>query len=173
MANTLVLNHKWQDTKKVHVLATLTIGSGSYTTGGLSLDVLTAMTDSRPGFVPLPGVSTQPLICRFEGIAGYKYEYDRTNKKLIIRSSAAITPAGTISAPTITSTTNAGTTTPLYTNGGALTQVAGATGITGVQAPTFTGTAVAAAAMAELAATTLPAGVTGDTIQMEAIFQLG
>lgn len=51
------------------------------------------------------------------------------------------TPAvltGTNSAPTITSTTNATTTTPLYTNGGAVTQVAGATGITGVQAPVLT-----------------------------------
>ena len=83
------------------------------------------------------------------------------------------TPAtltGTNSAPTITTGTNATTTTPVYTNGGALTQVAGATGITGVQAPTltmnsytpagtvsaptFTGSAAAAAALAEVTAST-------------------
>lgn len=51
------------------------------------------------------------------------------------------TPAtltGTVAAPTITTLTNAGTTAPVYTNGGALTQTTGATGITGVQAPALT-----------------------------------
>lgn len=51
------------------------------------------------------------------------------------------TPAtltGTVAAPTITTATNAGITTPVYTNGGALTQIAGAAGITGVQAPALT-----------------------------------
>lgn len=51
------------------------------------------------------------------------------------------TPAtltGTVAAPTITTETNSGTATPVYTNGGALTQLSGVTGITGVQAPALT-----------------------------------
>lgn len=67
---------------------------------------------------------------------------------------AGVTATGTVSAPTITTLTNAGTTAPIYTNGGALTQTTGATGITGVQAPTFTGTATTAADFAEVGAGT-------------------
>jgi len=59
------------------------------------------------------------------------------------------TVASTSTAPTITTGTNATVTAVIATNGGALTQAAGATGITGVQAPTitsiFTGTGGAAA----------------------------
>lgn len=160
---------KWSDTKRLHVIGTIAL-SGSYATGGMSLD-FNAMTSSVPGSPALPGISKQPILARVEGIAGYIYQYDKVNKKLIIRQSGTVTPAGTISAPTITTTTNAGTTAPLYTNGGALTQVAGATGITGVQAPTFTGAATTAAPLAELPASSLPAGVTGDTITFELIYK--
>lgn len=84
------------------------------------------------------------------GPAGYIYFWNNHTGAIMFFQSGASTPAGTISAPTITTTTNAGTTTPVYTNGGALTQVAGATGITGVQAPTFTGSATAAGVLAEI-----------------------
>ena len=70
--------------------------------------------------------------------------------------------SGTISAPTITTLTNVTTTAAVYVNGGALTETTGATGITGVQAPTFTGSG--AAALAELPSGTVPAGVSGDVI---------
>ncbi len=50
------------------------------------------------------------------------------------------TPAGNNSAPTIT-TTSGGVAVPLGVNAGALSETTGATGITGVQAPAFTGTA--------------------------------
>ena len=69
----------------------------------------------------------------------------QANGKLIAFAPGGGTPAGTISAPTITTVTNASPV-ALGTNGGALTQVAGASGITGVQAPTFTGTPGAAGA---------------------------
>lgn len=118
------------------VATTLTLGT--YATGGVSL---TPAMFSLGSFLGSPNFSAQ----------GYAFAYDSANQKVLVYRSAGFTPAGTNSAPTITSTTNAGVTTPLYTNGGAVTQVAGATGITGVQAPTFTGTAVAAAAFVEVA----------------------
>ncbi len=94
--------------------------------------------------------------------ATHVWAWNKTTGKLQVFAASGGTPAGTIvstaTAPTITTTTNAGTTTPLYTNAGALTQVAGAAGITGVQAPTvtstFTGTPGAGGAMAEVAAGT-------------------
>lgn len=163
---------KWDDGQRVHIIGTAAL-TGNYATGGISFNLRTLLTDPRPGFVALPGIAGDPIKVDVKGIAGYQYEYDKTNKKLIIRQNAGFTPAGTISAPTITTTTDAGTSTPVYTNGGALTQVAGATGITGVQAPTFTGTAVTAAVPSELPASALPAGVTGDTIEVYAIFKMG
>ena len=52
----------------------------------------------------------------------------------------AHTPTGTVSAPTITTTTGTPATLPVGVDGtGNLTQTTGATGIKGVQAPTFTG----------------------------------
>jgi hypothetical protein len=189
MAATAVITTKWDDTKRVHILASLAL-TGNYSTGGISLDLLTALTDTRPGFVALPGIGGQPILARFEGIAGYKYEYDYTNKKLIIRQVAAQTPAGTNAASTVTGNvvvkgggigeaiginpdTNAGVlskgaatdrTIPVATFlGGALT----------APAQTFTGTAQAAGPMVELPASALPAGVTGDTIQIYAIFRIG
>lgn len=86
-----------------------------------------------------------------DGISSGKYltRWDSTDKcitafiaPLPVGTIGAITPAGTNSAPTITTGTNATTTAPVYTNGGVLTQTTGAAGITGVQAPTFTGTPV-------------------------------
>jgi hypothetical protein len=189
MATTLVEITKWDDTKRIHVIASLAL-TGSYSTGGIALNLLTAMTDTRPGSVPMIGITGQPIYVTVNGIAGYKYEYDATNKKLIIRQVAAQTPAGTNAASTVTGNavvvgggigeaiginpdTNAGVlskaaatnrTIPITTFlGGALT----------APAQTFTGTAQAAGAMAELPASALPAGVTGDTIQVYAIFKLG
>lgn len=126
--------------------------SGTYATGGVSLPA------SAVGLGAIQDITFN------EG--AYVFKYDYSADKVLIYLSAGVTPAGTVSAPTITTTTNAGVTTPVYTNGGALTQVAGATGITGVQAPTFTGTAIAAAGLAELANS---ASLTGITTQFRAV----
>lgn len=73
---------------------------------------------------------------------GYAVKWDPTAKAVKAYRAAAstVTPSGSItaSAPTITTGTNADVTAPVATNGGALTQAAGAAGITGVQAPVIT-----------------------------------
>lgn len=79
---------------------------------------------------------------------------DTKSWNIQVTVSAGFTPAGTNSAPTITTATGNPATAPIGVITGALAQTAGATGITGVQAPTFTGTAVAAAAEAQVAAAT-------------------
>jgi hypothetical protein len=127
---------------------------------------------------------------------GYVFEYDYTNKKLMVFQSAAVTPAGTISAPTFTGsamtahahnflvkggTAAAGTDainiktaiigkesatddTALgvdsATKGGVIAGSAGTPAGT-VSAPTFTGTAVAAAALTEVPAATNLSSLTG------------
>lgn len=92
--------------------------------------------------------------------SGYILEYDYTNNKVLAYRSAGFTPAGSVAAPTITTITNAAPV-AIGTNAGALTQTTGATGITGVQAPAFTGIAVAAAALIEVANTTDLSALTG------------
>ena len=117
---------------------TITFDS-SYATGGESLTAANV------------GLGTISFIEFNQGSSGYTFAYDYSTNKVKVYHSAGFTPAGTNSAPTITTTTNATTTAPVYTVGGALTQTTGASGITGVQAPTFTGTAVSAAALVEVA----------------------
>lgn len=116
----------------------------------------------------------QPYAVNFwsENGSGYLYQYVASSGSLFVLQSGAVTPAGTISAPTITTITNA-TPVVIGTNGGALTQVAGAAGITGVQAPTFTGAATTAAALSRLAAGAYPAGVLSDVIKYSALFARG
>jgi hypothetical protein len=117
----------------------------------------------------------QPDIVNFWSAngSGYVYQYAQATGVLYAMQSAAVTPAGTISAPTITTTTNAGVTNSVNINGGALTSLTGETGVTGVQAPTFTGSATTAAALAKLAAAAYPAGVLSDIIKYEAVFGRG
>ena len=94
----------------------------------------------------------------------------------------AATPAGTVAAPTITTETGNPATAPIGVITGALAQTAGATGITGVQAPAFTGTEATpagtnsapaltgtpttAAALAQIGAAVTPAAA---TLYVEAI----
>ena len=133
-------------------------GSSDYVTGGYALSALNLRL-TRIHSVFVSGVNAAGAVYLAQIVFPATYfsssqPSPATSVNFRVLSSAGFTPAGTISAPTITTTTNAGTTTPVYTNGGALTQIAGATGITGVQAPTFTGTAVAAAGFVELASGT-------------------
>lgn len=182
------ITDKWDDGQRVHVLASVAIGASplTYPTGGIPMDLLTAtiLLDSRPGFLPLPGISSQPIRVEVKGIAGFTYAYDRTNKKLIIRASAAITPAGTIAVTEGAVTVVGGGIGEAIginpdSNAGVLSKAAAtnrtiprATFLGSATTAAFTGTAVTAAALAELAnASAIPAGVSGDTIQLYAIFK--
>ena len=91
-----------------------------------------------------------PIEVQFFSNKGYNYCWNYVNQTVQIFVNGA--GSGTISAPTITTLTNATTTSPVYVNGSALTETTGATGITGVQAPTFTGTGGGALAEAALGA---------------------
>jgi hypothetical protein len=126
----------------------------SYPSGGY------VITPSTWGMSTIFGMEITAIGGTISASGSFTYWFDVVNVKLRVFRSAGFTPAGTISAPTITTGTNAGTTAPVYTNSGALTQTTGATGITGVQAPTFTGTAVAAAGLVEVSAATSLTGVT-------------
>jgi len=134
--------------------------SGSYATGGDTLD-----------FAPLMGYTNkQPTWVEIQGIAGFIYEYDRTNKKVLVRQVGAA--AGTISQPsfTVKSGSLGSNLTVGLSADSAAAEFIGSVGVTTnrtltttspVSAPTFTGTATSAA---ELPASSYPAGVTGDTI---------
>lgn len=125
----------------------------------------------------------QPDIVNFWSAngSGYIYQYAQATGVLYAMQSGAGTPAGTIvsisTAPTITTASGDPATAPVGVISGALAQTAGASGITGVQAPvitsTFTGSAGTAAALAKLAAAAYPAGVLGDIIKFEAVFGRG
>ena len=112
--------------------------------------------------------------------SGFVYQYSSTTGCLYVYEGGAGTPAGTIAststAPTIT-TSSGGIATALGVTAGALSEVTGATGITGVQAPTitstFTGTPGSAGALTPLGAGAYPAGVLADVILYEAKFAKG
>lgn len=86
---------------------------------------------------------------------GYVIAWDSTNKAFVAyrAGSSVVTPTGTItaSAPTITTATGNPATAPVGVIAGALAQTAGATGITGVQAPVITDSRTFAAAAGALA----------------------
>lgn len=97
------------------------------------------------------------VVCNGLSSNGYAVQWDPATS-----SFKAFRATVTVGNPTVNTTTNAGTATPMYTNGGALTQVAGAAGITGV----IQG-AVAAAAPTEAGA------VNVGTVDFIAVGQLG
>lgn len=86
---------------------------------------------------------------------GYVVKWDVTAKafKAYRAGAATVTPSGSItaSAPTITTTTGTPATAPIGVESDALTQTAGASGITGVQAPTITDSRTFSAAAGALA----------------------
>lgn len=135
----------------------------SYPTGGYSLPASALGWSQINGAVKLGGNSAA---------GGYSVHYDTVNKKLMVFRSAGFTPAGTVAAPVFTGSALAGHshTIPVTagTAGDAVTNNAGVLESTGGQdlttssdsagtpagtnsAPAFTGTAVAAAAMTEVA----------------------
>lgn len=165
MAFTLVntIKNKWEDTKKLHVLSGI-VFTGAYNTGGLAFDPLTSLVDTRPGFTNLQ-TGSQPNFVIITSVNGIQYCYDAVNKKIIIRSIAVTLPS--VHIATGAPATNTGLGLTADTAAGALTKTsAGALDIP--FATLFGGTITAA--YAELAASALPAGVTGDIIVCYAIF---
>ena len=77
MAVTLTQNDKWHDTKRVHYIGTL-VFSGSYAAGGEALNLALAL-----------GVPSAPLNVIIQGQAGYIYQWDRTNNKVMVRQGTA------------------------------------------------------------------------------------
>jgi hypothetical protein len=175
----------WFDGNMVHAVGLIAVSASPavYVTGGISCDPLTAMVDGASIGVPLPAITLEPFWFEIHGKAGYRYEWDYTNKKLIIRQAGAVTPAGTIVVTEGDVTVlggAAGTALGITadSNAGALTKAAATTrtiprATFGFAASTaaFTGTATTAAALAELAASAIPAAVSGDTIKFHAIFE--
>ncbi len=165
MALAITVKKRKKDGLGLIALVQLT-ASGSYSTGGDSADLAAAIgyTNRQPDFVSI------------KGIAGYVYEWDGTNKTVIVRQSAGFTPAGTISKPsftvksgTILTDASIGLTADavnadVVAKSSAITTDRTLTTTSPVGTPTLSGSAVAAAALAELPATTYPSGVTGDTI---------
>jgi len=119
--------------------------------------------------IPLPALGLFGLkAVHFHQIApvtvnGYEYRYDETNHSIRIFQSAGFTPAGTVAAPTINIAGGEAGTVAIGiasdANAAALSKTAATsrTGITGVQAPAFTGTAVTAAPLAEVPTSHAPA----------------
>ena len=132
---------KWQIYK-----GKVAVGSGGlYATNGLpfALSGAAVLTSTPIDWMEMYSLTT-----------GFIYKWDPVHQTIRVYEGASgsgtisapaltmdsYTPAGTNSAPTIT-TSSGGVSTALGVASGALSEVTGATGITGVQAPTFTGTA--------------------------------
>ena len=78
---------QWSETGRINTLATLTF-SGNYATGGDSFD-----------FATIQQGGAQPIWVDIRGKAGYSYEYDFTNKKIIVRQQKDPAAAGGADIP--------------------------------------------------------------------------
>lgn len=124
--------------------------AGTYLTGGFTLS---------PGSLGLFAFDTGGV--DFNAPSGYVMNYDASTGKVLVYVTGSVTPAGTNSAPTFTVTKGAilasselglsadATTATVNNNTIAATRILSTN--TPVGAPTFTGTATTAAALAELA----------------------
>ena len=70
----VTISDNWSDGKRQFVIGTIVLAN-DYAAGGIVI----AWTDSKIKS------SRAPKIARIDGIAGFKYEYDATNKKILIR----------------------------------------------------------------------------------------
>jgi hypothetical protein len=153
--------------------------SGNYVTGG---DVLSfagtnkIQSRSAPNRVeiyeePIAGTQTA---------TGFNFVFAKgtTQANGVLQIFSPGTATGTIvstaTAPTITTGTNATVTAVIATNGGALTQAAGAAGITGVQAPIITSTFTGSGSgSAQFAAGAYGSTFATTTVKFRAWFSLG
>jgi hypothetical protein len=106
------------------------------------------------------------------GGSGYQYSYNKINGTVQIFQSAGFTPAGTNAATSLSIAAGTPATYPVGTaaNTGSTNLVATAAVTIPISAEAFTGTAVAAAPLVELAAGALPAAILTDLIQFEEEF---
>lgn len=160
----------WDDGHMVHVVGTMAIGASpaTYAAGGIACDILANMVDGAGLGIPLPGISLQPIRVTVDGIAGYKYEWKASTKKLLIRLAAV---AGTIVSTFTLKGGGLGTGIGYSADAADFTiGKAAATDRTSVNvvASVLTGTA---AAMAEIATAAVPAAVSNDVISFYAIFK--
>jgi hypothetical protein len=119
-------------------------GPANYAVGGIPVDCsdrfssiigvgfVRQYTTASPSTVSAgSGLIPNPMQVGTDTFANAKF-------RLMLLRVQSYTPSGTVSAPTITTATNAAPV-AIGTAAGALAQVVGAAGITGIQAPTFTG----------------------------------
>jgi hypothetical protein len=142
--------------------------AGTYAAGGVTPNAPPYL-DAAGASVLIPTLNVQPDTVTFQSVSGsgYTYKRNKATGKIQVFQVAGFTPAGTNSAPALTmnSYTPAGT----ITNGTPDTFAGTPAVLTGtVAAPTFTGSAVAAGALSELANGALPAAVVADVIEFEA-----
>ena len=153
-------------TKRLYITAT---PSGNYVTGGDTVDLtsVTASLGQQDATVGWPGnIKNYQVVSAPPGYTAKLIKgATLATWKLKVFQNAGFTPAGSNSAPNLTIDAGTPATYPVGTaaNSGSTRLVAtGAVTVTGVAAPAFTGTAVAAAAQSELPASAYPVGVTGD-----------
>lgn len=81
----------WSDGRRIHAIGSV-VFSGNYAAGGEVVDVKAAAANAQGQRWM---ANSQPDIMMLQGKAGYHYEYDRANRKIIIRQSAG---AGAVEA---------------------------------------------------------------------------
>jgi len=151
----LTVTDMWDDGQRIQVLGTIALGAspGTYSAGGVALNPATKLAGAVPGVG-----AEQPVAFRIHGgKAGYKYEYDAANKKMIVRQ-----PTFTVKNGTIGANMSIGLTADAVT-----ASVVGGTGITADRTLTTNQPVV----MSEIPAAAMPAAVSGDVIEFHAIFK--
>jgi hypothetical protein len=124
--------------------------ASDYATGGYSI------TPASIGLGATGTILGVECIAQSGGTSFYLAAWQPSTKKLIFVWSAGFTPAGTVAAPTINIAGGAGgnvnITTPNSNSSALANGTAGGalTGLTGVQAPAFTGTPAAAGGLVEV-----------------------
>ncbi len=95
---TLTVQEYWDDGQRIHVAGTLAIGAAAltYPAGGIPVP-----TPAVPGI----GATTKASIFRANGLAGYLFQYDRANAKLLVgaqtNAAAEDAPLGELAASAV------------------------------------------------------------------------
>ena len=77
MAGTITQVDRWHDSKRVHYIGTV-VFTGNYATGGEAFNLASTLN--------IPSPPSQVVVM---GQAGYVYQWDRTNNKIMVRQAAA------------------------------------------------------------------------------------
>lgn len=145
---TTTVRDYWDDGKRVHILATMDFDTGDYAAGGIA-PTLTGL---------FPGQRSTPEVISLNGKAGYVYEWDRANSKVIVRNPAAHTHTITITGGAA-GTQAIGIATDANAAALSKTTATDRTGITGIQNNTV-------APLAEVSVAQLPSAVSSDVIDV-------